>query len=145
MVFMEWDNNLNTGIDVIDNQHKRIIGFINELHDCVENNDSEKVTEIIEDLLEYTLTHFAFEEELMVQCGYDLSEGHKETHNEFAAKIDEYKARNSAGDDIAKELMEELRHWLASHIQYDDSDYIPIVKASFNAGWAQKAINRLFR
>jgi len=32
---IEWTNDLNTGIDVIDSQHKRIVDYINELERAI--------------------------------------------------------------------------------------------------------------
>ena len=144
MSYWSWDPALDTGVEVIDNQHKRIVGFINTLHDNLESNENEKVGEVLNDLMEYLLTHFAFEEELMVQSGYPIDEGHKAAHDEFAAVINGYQSRHDAGEDIAKELMEELTHWFQSHIQFDDSDYVPAVKKAFNPNWVQSAVNRLF-
>ncbi|HCL3794509.1 TPA: bacteriohemerythrin, partial [Pseudomonas aeruginosa] len=34
MAHLVWQDDLNTGIQVIDNQHKRIVEMINHLHDA---------------------------------------------------------------------------------------------------------------
>lgn len=41
MMKLIWTDNLNTGIDVIDNQHKRIVDYINKLY-SVHNRHADK-------------------------------------------------------------------------------------------------------
>lgn len=144
MSYWKWEKKYNTNIDVIDAQHQRIVKYINTLHGCLENNETIKVSDVLHEMVDYTLTHFAFEEELMVQSGYPLELGHKQAHDEFSSKINEYQKRFDDGEDISRELMEELKHWLASHIVYEDAEYIPTVKNTFDPGWVRGAINRFF-
>ncbi len=146
MSYWEWDPKLNTGVDVIDGQHRRIVEFINTLHDIIETHEDEKAGEVLNDLVEYTLTHFAFEEELMIQSGYPLELGHKAEHEEFVRRINDYQERYNSGNDsdVAKELMAELKHWLASHIRFEDHEYVALVQKKFNSGWVKSAVNRLF-
>ena len=35
MAYLDWKDELNTGIRVIDGQHRRIVDYINQLHDIV--------------------------------------------------------------------------------------------------------------
>ncbi len=144
MSYWKWEQKYNTGIDVIDVQHQRIVKYINTLHGCLGNDEKDKIADVLHDMVDYTLTHFAFEEELMIQSGYPLEMGHKQAHDDFSAKIKEYQDRFDAGEDIARELMDELKHWLASHIVYEDSEYIPMVKSTFDPGWVRGAIKRFF-
>ena len=65
-----WTNDLNTGIDVIDHQHRRIVDFINDLEAAQVIKDQEKIRQVINDCVDYTLSHFAFEESLQEESGY---------------------------------------------------------------------------
>ncbi|MEW8014522.1 MAG: bacteriohemerythrin [Candidatus Sedimenticola endophacoides] len=78
MAHLEWSNSLDTGISVIDEQHKRIVDYINELHDAQQTLDKRRVGEVIDELVDYTVSHFAFEESLMEQAGYPFLEAHKQ-------------------------------------------------------------------
>ena len=42
-----WDSRLDTGIDVIDSQHKRIVDYINDLEIAKMKADKRLVTDVI--------------------------------------------------------------------------------------------------
>jgi len=62
---IEWTEDLNTGIQVIDSQHHRIVQYINKLYDIQNTHDRKQVEQVLDELVDYTLSHFAFEESLM--------------------------------------------------------------------------------
>ena len=61
---IKWTNDLNTEIDVIDKQHRRIVDYINDLESAHGKQDRELVRQVLDDLVDYTMSHFAFEENL---------------------------------------------------------------------------------
>jgi len=77
MAFLAWSRELDTGIDIIDSQHKRIVEYINALHETQESLDRAKVGDIINELVDYTVSHFAFEESLMENAGYPFLAPHQ--------------------------------------------------------------------
>ena len=79
-----WNNKYSVGVSVIDEQHKPIIDLLNELHKSIESIDIKSVAKRS---LEYTKTHFAFEEELMSRYKYDLLTEHKGQHDRFINMI----------------------------------------------------------
>jgi len=93
MAYLAWDHELDTKIPVIDNQHRRIVEYINELHDAVSTGDRNLVGEVLEQLVDYTLSHFAFEEELMEQSGYGFISAHRKVHQMFTRKIADFQHR----------------------------------------------------
>lgn len=125
----KWDPAFSVGIEVIDNQHKRIIEYINELATASTYRDKEKVHTILLSLIDYTVSHFSFEESLMQEAGYTMLEPHKRVHGAFIERINFFKKRYENGEDIAKQLMMDLQIWLINHIQHDDTDYKEIVQA----------------
>ena len=44
---MKWIPEYNTGIDVIDDQHKRILDYINEIDDIVDDTGRDRVKQIL--------------------------------------------------------------------------------------------------
>ena len=62
MTYLEWSDDLDTGIAVIDDQHKRIVAMINQLDDAQRTANKVKVGTVIDELIDYTVSHFAFEE-----------------------------------------------------------------------------------
>ena len=159
MAHWKWDSAFSVGIAVIDNQHKRIIEYINELNtvSMYNNHDKEKVRIVLLELIDYTESHFSFEESLMQEAGYSMLEAHKKVHLAFIERIHFFKKRYENGEDIARQLMTDLQIWLINHIQHDDTDYKEIVQAMLQKrqiapsegqikdGWLTTLIGKFFK
>ncbi len=124
---IEWTDDLNTNIEVIDKQHQRIVEYINQLYEAQEIIDKRLVNEVISDLVEYTVSHFSFEESLMEQAKYPFLTPHKKVHELFVKRVSGFVERHNAGEDITDELLIVLRRWLVNHIRNEDQDYIDVV------------------
>ncbi|CAG0980430.1 Bacteriohemerythrin [Methylophilaceae bacterium] len=133
-----WTSDLNTGIEIIDKQHSRIVDYINELEDAINQQDKVAIGRVLDECVDYTLSHFAFEENLQEEAGYRYCKPHKKVHDLFARRIGEYKERFMLGDDITKELHDLLSRWLITHIKQDDADYVAAVKANMMEVIAEK-------
>lgn len=127
---ISWTADLDTGIPIIDQQHRRIVDFINHLEVAKNEGDKEAVKQIVYDCVDYTLSHFTFEESLQEEAGYAYCKPHKKVHELFARKVSEYQERMNLGDDVAEELHATLARWLVNHIKRDDADYVESVRAS---------------
>jgi hemerythrin len=123
-----WSDELNTGIAEIDEQHRRIVDFINRLKEAQEQQNPELVAEVVSACAGYTATHFSFEESLQHEAGYEFLAVHRTVHAMFTKRISEYQRRLKAGDDVAEELHDMLARWLINHIKLDDADYVGAVK-----------------
>lgn len=153
MSYLVWTDNLNTGIDVIDDQHRQIIVYINQLHDAKLTHDRGEVGRVITAMFEYTVSHFGFEEALMQDAGYEFIRAHKKVHELFIKRIEEFQQRFSAGEDIQDELQSLLTRWLLNHIKHDDASYVATVKPKVNehtqqepqVGWLSRTLGRFFR
>ena len=66
---MKWVPEYNTGIDVIDDQHRRILDFINGIDEIGSTTDRERVKQILNNIIDYTQSHFTFEESLQEEAG----------------------------------------------------------------------------
>jgi hemerythrin len=130
-----WTQNLNLGIEVIDEQHIRIVQYINELDDVrTSKNKREEVGRIIEAMVGYTISHFSFEESMQKEAGYPHIKEHKKVHELFINNITNFQERFNQGADVADDLHKLLFKWLYSHIQHDDLDYVKIVKENIKQG-----------
>ena len=123
MALLVWQDDLNTGIEVIDQQHRRIVEMLNHLYNAQRSMERTVVGEVIDELVDYTLSHFAFEEELMEEAGYAFCAAHKRVHEVFVKRVSEYRMRFQAGEDITDELRTMLSRWLFNHIRNDDRAY----------------------
>jgi hemerythrin len=123
-----WDSRLDTGIDVIDAQHKRIVDYINDLEIAKIKGDKVLTMEVIEQLIDYTQSHFGFEESMLEEAGYKFLKPHKKVHELFIKRVTEFTMRAAKGEDIADELHSMLAKWLLNHIANEDRDYSDTVK-----------------
>lgn len=128
MAHLHWSSDLDTGINVIDNQHRRIVEYINQLHHAIETGDRPEVAEVLEELVDYTLSHFTFEEELMEKADYPFISAHKKVHKLFVKRVADFRQRFELGEDIAPQLHTALKTWLVNHIRHDDADYAEPVR-----------------
>lgn len=123
-----WDKKLETGIEVIDAQHQRIVEYINDLEIAKMKLDKKMVNEIIEQLIDYTQSHFGFEEEMLEEAGYKFLKPHKKVHELFIRRVTDITMRAAKGEDIVDELHMMLSKWLINHISNEDRDYADAVK-----------------
>ena len=86
----EFSENLITGNELIDSQHKDLIGRINKLLDSCEDSDARlTAVKTLDYLSDYTVFHFGAEEDLQKEIGYPGYEKHKAQHEEFKKTISE--------------------------------------------------------
>jgi len=153
MAYLHWSSDLDTGIEVIDKQHQRIVDYLNELNDANDNGDLQATNHVLNELVDYTVTHFAFEEELQEKAGYPFIKAHKRVHEIFVKRVAEFQERAAAGQNVAPELLSMLKIWLVNHIKGDDADYAESVRKMLGlegvegkiaGGWLGVAMKRFF-
>lgn len=123
--YVEWKNDYSVGIDSIDQQHKRLINLINQLHTAVDySTGPEFEREALDELVDYTKTHFSYEEGLMEQNGYPDFEPHKAQHEKMFKKVEEVLAEYEKDQETAmSNAAEYLKDWLINHINGTDKEY----------------------
>ncbi len=150
MAFMQWTPDLETGIKVIDDQHKRIIEYINELDHANQTGSKQETSHALEGLLDYTVTHFEFEEELQAKAGYPFLKAHQRVHEIFMKRVATFRDRANKGEDVTAELLSMLKIWLSSHIKGDDRDYVESVSkivesgSEEHEGWLGSTLKKFF-
>ena len=140
MSHLVWTADLNTGIAEIDRQHQRIVEYINALYDQKDNPDRSVLAAIIHNVVDYTESHFAFEEALLEQSGYEFLGLHKKVHALFIRRVSLIKGRFDGGEDVAGELHDILSRWLFSHIRAEDHNYKERVKGYLAGRGADAAV-----
>ena len=115
-----------TGIETIDEEHRRLFQLINESIELLKENGASKVIvkNLLKELREYAGTHFAHEEAYMEQIkDLELPRQRKE-HAQFAAKVDSYKIADLTEEEsgqAAQELLSFMAKWLYRHILGSDT------------------------
>ena len=125
MAYIEWNSNISVNIMEIDNQHKKLIEVINELHDSMIKGKSKDILNgLLNDLTNYTVEHFGLEEYYMDKFNYINSSIHKKEHKDFIKKVAEYHNDLKNGKFLLSvQVMNFLKDWLINHIQGSDKKY----------------------
>ncbi len=106
MAYVEWTPSLETGVEMIDEQHRMLFALINALHEAIAKEDeSDAVANALYELADYVTEHFADEEALMEANAYDGLPAHHEMHQRLTQKTLGYMAKYVNGEPVSlKEL-----------------------------------------
>lgn len=119
-----WSEDLATGVQIIDDQHKELFSRINALLDaCSVGRGKEEVGKVLQFLEEYVASHFSEEETRMQQYGYPGQAYHKSQHDEFRANFADLKKTFDAegpGVFIVIKTNRVVVDWLSAHIRRVD-------------------------
>ena len=129
-----WNANFDTGVAIIDEQHKKLVKLLNMLASHLAfNSDTQTLRQILDELVDYTDYHFKTEEAIWQEylANDELFIQHRKVHSGFVDTIS--KLKNEEGSKPSGELLEEvlayLTRWLASHILENDHYMVLVLKA----------------
>ena len=128
---ISWTDDLSVGVGIIDEQHKGLVDLINELNAAMRQRRSDSVlVGVLERLKQYTVKHFATEEEFFDKFGYPDSAAHKKAHHELVQKVLDFEAELKSGRaKVTMEIMRFLKDWLVGHIMGTDKRYGPFLNS----------------
>jgi len=117
---------MSVGVEALDDDHKRMIGIINELHEGIrDGHKKELLVKVLDDLMAYTQGHFAREETLFARTGYAGAPMHQGDHMGMIQRLQNLRSRLPDRPVVMLdlELMSYLQSWLINHIQGSDKKY----------------------
>ena len=80
---IDWKPFYSVSDSFLDDQHKEIIGLVNDLYVAIERgNDDGVLKPLLEKFAHYAKEHFDCEERIMLEHGYPLLEEHKALHDQ---------------------------------------------------------------
>jgi hemerythrin len=128
----QWSSYLETGHGKIDNQHKQLIAYLNNLSSAFSSGKGkDEIEKTMEFLAAYTIMHFQDEEKLMQKTNYPDALTHRYYHESFkktvAAYIERLKKEGPC-DTLAENLISAMGDWLVNHIKGDDFAMAAYVK-----------------
>ncbi|MGR3319907.1 MAG: bacteriohemerythrin [Candidatus Anammoxibacter sp.] len=125
-----WDDKYLVNIKEIDDQHKKLVDLINKLNEAMyEGQGCEMLEVVLKDLVIYTKSHFANEENLLSSNGYPDFLKHKEKHDELTGQVIDLQKQFEGGRImITLQVMKFLKDWLSNHILDIDKKYAPFLK-----------------
>jgi len=121
---LQWTESLSTGIELIDTQHKELIGRLNNLLEaCQQGKGRKELSSFIGFLADYVIMHFSEEEKHMIKYGYDDYSAHKEQHELFLKDFRALRERfdtQGAGINLVLLTNRTVVDWLVNHINKTD-------------------------
>lgn len=130
----KWSESYETGIQAIDEQHRKLVDIGAKLEDMLYAGDSmdyfDYIVETTNELKDYTEYHFTFEEKKMEECGYADLEQHRMEHLFFIKRINKLSLQDIDAQQtgVISETLNFLAKWLFSHILKEDMKYVDSIK-----------------
>ncbi len=127
MPYIDFSESLSVNVTSFDEQHKKLVSLVNKLYDAMkEGKGKEILSEVFNELIEYTKFHFKSEEEMMLKYDYNGYKEHLDEHNKLTKEVLELKDKYEKGNIfITTELLAFLKEWLSHHILEMDKKYGP--------------------
>jgi hemerythrin len=126
MALIVWDPRLETGHGTIDEQHRSMAEILNRLHGAMKQGKGRaEVGGILVFLKDYTINHFAMEEQLMDLHHFSGAAQHKQIHAELVGQVADLVDRFEQGSAaLTLPVMTFLEDWLVKHIQGEDFRFV---------------------
>lgn len=143
-----WRESMAIGHPIIDSQHKYLFCLVNAMELALQVENPAKVTGFyLDQLIEYTRSHFEDEEKIQIAIQYPQHYEHKTQHREIIENLEELKGRllpksaeAAEGDTAEEERLELLcnktlddvvgflRHWILDHVLHNDIHMKPYLR-----------------
>ena len=142
--FVQWTQEIEVGIQEIDEQHKQLVRMLNDLFEVMIGKDptrDEVARQTLTELLEYTRVHFAVEESLFRIFDYPDYARHKREHDRLKEEVREIEQRVHNGEKrIDSALLIFIKNWITTHIQEEDKRYSPfLLQQGVRKDWNKKS------
>jgi hemerythrin-like metal-binding protein len=132
MQTISWDPTMSTGIVALDNQHKQLISWLNDLLLAMsEGRGRANVESVLDRLGAYAVMHFDHEEDCMNRFHCPAAAQNEAAHQDFVATftaLREEFERDGASAHLTIRVENELMRWLTNHIMGIDTKLLPYAK-----------------
>ena len=132
---LQWKEEYEVGVAEIDEQHQKLIDIANRVYELMRNelalDKYDQIVEILQELKEYTVYHFHFEEGLMQKARYKKRFSHKILHQNFLAQVEavDLSAVDENQEAYLIQIMDFIANWLIDHIVGEDKKVGKSVRA----------------
>ena len=122
MALLEWKDEYSTGIADVDDEHRDLIDIVNRLHDLMLAEDSKlTVPAFFDGLIKGVSAHFALEERIMDESGYQQAAQHREDHDRLLDELRELKETFGHAEEVdSVDLAMRLEPWFSRHLAMHD-------------------------
>lgn len=119
-----WSDIHDTGIPIIDQQHRGIVSIINSLFFFMRHKQGNDILNATVTMIgQYTKIHFVTEEKLLKSTGYPDFEAHKRLHEQLINESTLVGGQSLRNQDPSEYLIF-LRNWWLNHINKHDHEYV---------------------
>jgi hemerythrin-like metal-binding protein len=128
-LFIQWTDHNETGIPLIDEQHRGIVSIINTFYYLMGHGDSNNhlYSCISDTMRNYSHIHFTTEEGLLQAAKYKDLENHKKLHKDLTLNIERIERECVSKNDVGP-LLAFLKKWWMDHINEQDMLYAPYLR-----------------
>ncbi len=125
MVLLSWSDSYSVKVPSIDNQHKKWIDYMNELHMAMsEGHGKEILSDIFKKFIKYGNEHLDYEERLLDENDYPELHQHRKEHDYFRKKLSEFDEKQKLDQAfLSIQVMDFMKDWLLNHIKGTDMKY----------------------
>jgi hemerythrin len=131
---VQWSDDYSTKVTLIDEQHKGLLDFINDLFNHVTGNDAKErayFQKVIQQAVQYVKFHFATEEKYMISINFPGYPEHKKAHDQFVLTVITTIKEFEQGDNLTLlKFANFLKDWVLTHIAVMDMQYSNFRKES---------------
>lgn len=122
-----WHKEIETGVDLLDKQHKEFIIKVNKfVIKVLAEKSTEAAEETIAFLQNYLLYHFQTEEAFQFESHYPGYLDHQAAHKNLAFRVKQV-ATNLKVNDYSSVAIEDfykmIREWIEEHILVEDANF----------------------
>jgi hemerythrin len=124
---LDWSDRYSMNVKTIDDQHKGLLEFVNDLFNHATGNEKDErayFQEVIQQAVQYIKEHFATEEKYMIATRFPGYTEHKKAHDTFTLTVIKSVKEFQAGKRLVLEKFAYfLKDWVLSHIAVMDKQY----------------------
>lgn len=149
---LQWREALSVKNDAIDRDHRRLIGLINRVQSMLAHDSSVgELTQALDELADYTATHFRREEAIQQAIGYPEARSHAMQHRDLTHQLHTITAEilslahggntvHALAPELRQRILNLFREWLITHIIQQDLRYKPWLER-FPSDWTPATVH----
>ena len=119
---IEWTPSLSVGVELIDDEHKKLIAICNNMaHNVKGERNNKAITEGFKELRAYTVYHFGNEEKFQKSISYPAANEHAQEHARLRKRVKDYQQLLYREGHISEDsVIDFLKDWLINHVLRED-------------------------
>jgi hemerythrin len=128
MFKIHWTDDLEIGVDILDQQHRHIVDLFNRIGEAHLRGEITVAHQLFYELIGFKLSHCAYEEDLLKQSDFPLYKMHKLSHELVISKCLTLYNRIEESEHALREAIPLLGETLVRHIKGEDADYANFIR-----------------